>query len=36
MKSQARSAIITVGAWVLPPGTVGITDASTTRIPVSP
>ena len=35
-KSLARSAIITVGALVLPPGRQGMTEASTTRSPSMP
>ena len=31
MKSAARSAIMTTGAWVLPRGRTGMTDASTAR-----
>jgi hypothetical protein len=34
--SAARSAIMIVGAFVLPRGTLGITDASTTRRPSAP
>src|ERR1700730_18659677 len=36
MKAATRSAIIMVGALVLPPTSVGITEASTTRSPCRP
>src|SRR5215472_6526789 len=36
IKSAAFSAIIMVGAFVLPPGMMGITEASTTRRPSTP
>src|SRR5262245_38032424 len=36
IKSAAFSAIIVVGALVLPPGMMGITEASTTRRPSTP
>jgi len=36
MKEATRSAIMMVGALVLPPTSVGITEASTTRRPSSP
>ena len=36
MRSAARSAIAMTGALVLPRGTTGITDASTTRSPSTP
>ena len=36
IRSAARSAIIMVGALVLPPGRLGMTDASTTRRPSTP
>jgi len=36
IRSAARSAMAIVGALVLPRGTTGITDASTTRRPVTP
>ena len=36
MKAATRSAIMIVGALVLPPITVGITEASTTRSPSMP
>src|SRR5262245_62453807 len=36
MKPATRSAIMMVGALVLPPTSVGITEASTTRRPTTP
>ena len=36
MKSAALSAIMTTGMWMLPEGTVGIAEASTTRRPRAP
>ena len=36
MRSAARSATAITGAFVLPRGTIGITEASTTRRPSTP